>query len=192
MKAIILLSTLKNTEQSNTETLVEFVGGYLAEKNINFEVVKLLDYQIRPGTCTYMETDDDWPMIYQKILQADILIFATPIWWNNHSSELQRCMERLIDIYDIIGEGGISPLDGKIGGIIITGDADGVEHVTGNLANFFLSMGITMPPYTSVGVLWDGHAKESGKSKADLLQYYKEVYANDAFKMADYLINAKK
>jgi len=191
MKAIILLSTLKNTEQSNTETLVEFVGGHLAEKDINFEIIKLLDHQIRPGTCTHMETEDDWPIIYEKILQAEILIFATPIWWNNHSSELQRCMERLIDVYDIIGEGGKSPLDGKLGGIIITGDADGVEHVTGNLANFFLSMGITMPPYTAVGVLWDGHAKGSGKTKADIFQYYKEVYSHDAVKMAEYLKNAK-
>jgi multimeric flavodoxin WrbA len=191
MKAIILLATLKSTEPSNTATLVEFVGDYLAANNINFEVIKLVDYHIEAGTCTHMKTDDDWPMIYEKILQAQILIFATPIWWNNHSSELQRCMERLIEVYDIIGEGGVSPLDGKIGGIIITGDADGVEHVTGNLANFFLSMGITMPPYTSVGVLWDGHAKGSGKSKEDLLQYYKDVHSNDAKKMAYYL-NAKK
>ena len=192
MKAIILLATLKNKEQSNTATLVEFVGNYLAENNINFEVIKLLDYTIHPGTCTYMETEDDWPVIYQKILEAEILIFATPIWWNTHSSVLQRIMERLIEVYDRIEEGGISPFEGKIGGLIITGDADGVENITDNLANFFLTMGITMPPYTSLGVLWDGHAKGSGKTKEDLLQYYNDVYSGYAKKMADYLLSVKR
>jgi hypothetical protein len=33
-------------------------------------------------------------------------------------------MDRLIDVYDIIDEGGESPLDGKLGGIIITGDTN--------------------------------------------------------------------
>ena len=137
MKAIILLATLKNKEQSNTATLVKFVGNCLAENNINFEVIKLLDYTIHPGTCTYMETEDDWPVIYQKILDVEILIFATPICWNTHSSVLQRIMERLIEVYDGIEKVGISPFEGKIGGLIITGDADGVENITGNLANFF-------------------------------------------------------
>ena len=63
-----------------------------------------------------MDTKDDWPDIYNKILEAKILLFATPIWWNNHSSELQRCIERLDEVYDIMLKGEDSPLDGKIGG----------------------------------------------------------------------------
>lgn len=192
MKAIILLGTLKTKGQSNTETLVEFFSQYLTEQQIEFEVIKLANYRIVPGTYTHMDVEDDWPAIYDKIIEADIVLFATPIWWNSHSSELQRAIERLDEVYDILNSGEDSPLDGKIGGIIITGDSDGAEHVTGNIANFFCSIGVTLPPYTSLGVIWEGHAKDSKKTKAQLLKYYKDTYADDAQAMAESLKKAVK
>jgi len=192
MKAIILLGTLKSKGRSNTETLVEFFGEYLTKQNIEYEVIKLPDHNILPGTYTHMSTKDDWPDIYNKILEAKILLFATPIWWNSHSSELQRCIERLDEVYDIILAGKDSPLDGKIGGVIVTGDSDGVEHVTGNVANFFCSIGVTVPPYTSLGVIWEGHAKDAKKTKTQLLNYYKRTYAKDAEAMAESLKKAAK
>lgn len=184
MKAIILLATLKNKGRSNTETLVEFFGEYLTRENIEYEVIKLANHNILPGTFTHMDSNDDWPAIYDKILDADIILFATPIWWNNHSSELQRCIERLDEVYDIILAGNDSPLDGKIGGFIVTGDSDGVEHITGNIANFFCSIGVAVPPYTSLGVIWEGHAKDSKKTRAQLQKYYKNNYDQDADSMA--------
>ena len=192
MKAIILLATLKKKGRSNTETLVEFFTDYLKEQNIEYEIIKLVNQTIVPGSYTHMDVKDDWPAIYQKILEAKILLFATPIWWNNHSSELQRCIERLDEVYDIILAGEESPLDGKIGGVIVTGDSDGVEHITGNIANFFCSIGVTVPPYTSLGVIWDGHAKDAKKTKAQVLQYYKRTYAEDAKAMAESLKKAAK
>ena len=187
MKAIILLATLKKKGRSNTETLVDFFGPYLKEQSIEYEVIKLADHHIVPGTYTHMDIKDDWPEIYQKILDAKILLFATPIWWNNHSSELQKCIERLDEVYDIILSAEDSPLDGKIGGVIVSGDSDGVEHITGNIANFFCSIGVTVPPYTSLGVIWEGHAKDAKKTKPQLLQYYKRMYAKDAKAMAESL-----
>ncbi|QSW89243.1 flavodoxin family protein [Flavobacterium endoglycinae] len=187
MKAVILLGTLKNKGLSNTEILVEFFGDFLSKKNIEFEVIKLVDHQILPGSYTHLDIEDDWPQIYEKILEADILLFATPIWWNNHSSELQRCIERLDEVYDIINSGKDSPLDGKLGGVIVTGDSDGVEHITGNIANFFSCVGVVVPPYTSLGVIWEGHSKDSKKTKSQLKQYYAKNYTEDAAAMADSL-----
>ena len=192
MKAIILLGTLKNKGRSNTEILVEFLGEYLKEQNIDFEIIRLANHTIIPGTYTHMNVKDDWPDIYNKIIEAKILLFATPIWWNSHSSELQRCIERLDEVYDVILAGKDSPLDGKIGGVIATGDSDGVEHITGNIANFFCSIGVTVPPYTSLGVIWEGHAKNSKKTKAQILKYYKNNYAKDAQAMAESLKKASK
>ncbi|SHH63124.1 flavodoxin family protein [Flavobacterium defluvii] len=192
MKAIILLATLKNKGRSNTETLVDFFGEYLSEQKIDYEVIKLANQHIVPGTYTHMNEKDDWPEIYQKILDAKIILFATPIWWNNHSSELQRCIERLDEVYDIILSGKDSPLDGKIGGVIVTGDSDGVEHITANIANFFCSIGVTVPPYTSLGVIWEGHSKDSKKTKTQLQKYYKRFYHKDASAMAESLKKATK
>ena len=192
MKAVILLATLKKTGISNTEILVDFFSSFLSKQNIDFEIIKLVDHNILPGSYTHLDVEDDWPGIYDKIIAADIILFATPIWWNNHSSELQKCIERLDEVYDIINSGEDSPLDGKLGGVIITGDSDGVEHVTGNIANFFSCLGVTIPAYTSLGVIWEGHGKDSKKTKAQIKQYYTKNYSEDASAMAESLAKAAK
>lgn len=192
MKAVILLATLKKTGISNTEILVDFFSSFLSKQNIDFEIIKLMDHNILPGSYTHLDVKDDWPGIYDKIIAADIILFATPIWWNNHSSELQKCIERLDEVYDIINSGEDSPLDGKLGGVIITGDSDGVEHVTGNIANFFSCLGVTVPAYTSLGVIWEGHGKDSKKTKAQIKQYYTKNYSEDASAMAESLAKAAK
>jgi multimeric flavodoxin WrbA len=53
MKAIILLATLKKNGRSNTETLHEFFGPYIDKQNIEYEVIKLANHNIVPGTHTY-------------------------------------------------------------------------------------------------------------------------------------------
>ena len=184
MKALILLGTLKTKGRSNTETLTGFFCSYLKDYKIDFEIIKLANHHILPGSYTHLDTKDDWPAIYEKILEAKIILFATPIWWNNHSSELQRIIERLDEVYDLIQAGKESPLEGKIGGVIVTGDSDGVEHITANIANFFCCVGVAVAPYTSLGVIWEGHAKDAKKTKAQLLAYYKREYGKDAEAMA--------
>ena len=184
MKALILLATLKEKGPSNTAVLSEFATGYLEKEGIECETIRLAEHSIIPGTYIKMDTPDDFPVIFKKILATDILLFATPIWWNNHSSLLQRVIERLDEVFDIINKGKPSPFDGKLGGVIITGDSDGVEHLTGNIANFFCSLGITVPAYSSLGVIYEGHAKGKRTAKAALLKHYKAEYAQDAESMA--------
>ncbi|GAA3754740.1 flavodoxin family protein [Flavobacterium ginsengiterrae] len=192
MKAIILLATLKSEDRSNTQVLVDFFGEFLTRQQIEFEIIKLVEYNILHGSYTHLDKEDDWPEIYQKIVKSDIILFATPIWWNNHSSILQKCIERLDEVFDIINSGEDSPVDGKLGGILVTGDSDGVEHVTGNIANFFCSIGITIPAYSSLGVIWEGHSKDSKKTAAQLKKYYKDNYSKDAQSMAESLAKALK
>ncbi len=184
MKALILLATLKEKGPSNTAALSEFAIKYLKQEGISCEVVRLAQHTIKAGSYIKLQTPDDFPALYDKILEADILLFATPIWWNSHSSELQRVIERLDEVYDIVESGKPSPLEGKLGGVIITGDSDGVEHITGNIANFFTCVGVTMPAYASLGVIWEGHTKGKRTPKAELLQYYENEYAQDAQSMA--------
>jgi multimeric flavodoxin WrbA len=184
MKAILLLATLKEKGPSNTAVLSEFAVGYLEKQGIECEIIRLAGHTIVPGTYIKMDTPDDFPALYEKILGSDIVLFATPIWWNSHSSLLQRVIERLDEVFDIINQGKPSPLEGKLGGMIITGDSDGVEHLTGNIANFFCSLGITVPAYASLGVIYEGHAKGKRTAKATLLKHYKKEYAKDAESMA--------
>lgn len=42
-----------------------------------------------------MGEGDDWPTIREKVLAADILVLATPIWLGHPASLAQRVLERL-------------------------------------------------------------------------------------------------
>src|SRR3989344_7466875 len=101
MKAIFLLATLKhNDEVSNTEVLSELLAEKLKDHSIESEIVRLIDYNIPPGLKSDMGAGDDWPQILKKVLAADIVIFATPIWWGIASSLMQRIIERMDELND--------------------------------------------------------------------------------------------
>jgi multimeric flavodoxin WrbA len=188
MNAVILLGTLKRYEQSNTEVLAEFFNRYLKKEGVEGEIIKLVEYKILPGTYTDMGEGDEWPKVFEKVLNANIVIFATPIWWGNQSSEIQRVIERLDEIHDEIMEGKGSKLEGKVGGIIITGDSDGAQHIIANISNFYNAIGLLLPPYCSLSVLSEKHKKGEKKSKEELFKEYEEKYAQTAEKMVKQLL----
>ena len=183
MKATILLGTLKTSGLSNTETLSEFLADRLRRAGVEAEIVKLVDHAILPGTYSDMGEGDDWPPILEKLLSSQIIVLATPIWWDNHSSLIQRVIERLDELHDRIMEGKGSPLDGRVGGIVITGDSDGAQHVIGNLGNFFNAIGVLLPPYATLSVLWEGQAKGKTPTREELMQKYEEDYGSTADRM---------
>jgi multimeric flavodoxin WrbA len=176
LNAIILVGTLKiSSEMSNTDLLSEFLAKHLLAYDAITEVIRFVDYDIRPGVYTKVNSDA-WPSIYEKIMAADIVVFATPVWWGSQSSLIQRVIERLDEIHDEIIETGKSKLTNKVAGIIVTGDSDGAEHIIGILANFFSALGFTLPPFSTLTVLWAGLAKKSGKSKEEIQEYFEDNY----------------
>lgn len=192
MKAIILLATLKKNEKSNTEVLCDFLINKLENKKVSCELIKLADHYIPFGTYHDMGGGDEWPSILKKLQKADIIIFATPIWWGVHSSLMQVAIERLDEIHDEIEKGKKSRLEGKVGGIVITGDSDGAEHTIGNIANFWNGIGIVLPPYVTLAVLSEKHLKSKPKSQSELLKLYKKEYTKTANTMVENLIKYAK
>jgi multimeric flavodoxin WrbA len=188
MKAVILLGTLKKDEQSNTEALTDFFIDKMAAKGVTCEKIRLVSQHILPGTYSDMGQGDDWPAILKKILAAEIVIFATPVWWGSHSSEIQRVIERLDNIHDEILEGKPSQLADKVGGIIITGDSDGAEQIIGVISNFLNAIGVLVPPYATLSVLWEGQKKGGSTPRKELIEKYVKEYAGTAEKMAAQLV----
>lgn len=165
IKALFLLGTLKKKQVlSNTAVLCEVVAdAFRKQEDVASEIIRLRDYDIQPGTRTHID-DDDWPGIVEKMVAADIIIFATPVWWGIQSSLIQRIIERLDELNDKLLDTGKSEFANKVGGIVITGAEDGAEHIIGNILNFMSFNGFTIPPAPSVS--WLGDA--SGKTKEDL------------------------
>ena len=192
MKALILLATLKKDGLSNTLTLSEFLAEKMRKKKIAVDIVRLAELNIPPGTYSDMGDGDDWPSVLEQILAADIIIFATPIWWNNLSSLMQRVIERLDELQDQVMEGKPSGLEGKSAGIVVTGDSDGAQSLIGGIANFFNAVGLILPPYSTLTVLWAGQAKGKTPTRKQLMAKYEKDYADTADTMVKQLIAARK
>lgn len=90
-------------------------------------------------------------------------------------------------LHDEIMKSGKSKMTNKVAGIVVTGDSDGAEHIIGNLANFFIALGFTVPPFGTMTVLWSGLEKHSDKSKEEILKYYEGTYSSTAKKAAQNL-----
>jgi multimeric flavodoxin WrbA len=188
MKATILLGTLKKSGLSNTETLCEFLSRRMEREGVRCETIKLVDHEILPGTYSDMGEGDEWPGILEKVVASEIVILATPVWWGNQSSEIQRVIERLDELHDKILAGEPSPLEGKVGGVVITGDSDGAEQIIGNICNFFNAIGLLIPPYATLSVLWERQAKGKDPTKEQLLKKYEKDYADTADKLIRQLL----
>jgi multimeric flavodoxin WrbA len=180
LNAVFLVGTLKSRPAlSNTNTLAEYLAELFKKDEVQSEIIRLVDYDIKPGVQTNI-ADDDWPPIFEKILAADILIFATPVWWDLHSSLIQRVIERLDEVHDEIMKTGRSRLANKVAGVLVTGDSDGAMHIIGSLVNCFMALGLTIAPGGTLTVLWERQAKNSKVTKQELWEYYEKTYAATA------------
>ena len=188
MKATILLATLKKDGLSNTETLSEFLTGRMRARGIDVSIVKLVDHEIPPGTYSNMGDGDDWPSILKQILDSQIIFFATPIWWDKLSSLMQRVIERLDDLHDHILDCEPSGMEGKAAGVVVTGDSDGAQTVIASIGNFTNAIGMVLPPFATLTVLWDGLAKGKNTSREEQLAKYEKDYGSTADRMFEQLL----
>ncbi|MFA5086199.1 MAG: flavodoxin family protein [Candidatus Paceibacterota bacterium] len=101
---------------------------------------------IHPCLITQMDGNDEMKKIYDGILSSDVVIFSTPIYWNNHSQLMQLIMERLTSLENMNSTHKKPVIKNKVGAMMILGHEDGYQHVAGNLMNFATELGLILPP----------------------------------------------
>lgn len=149
LKAVCLLGTLKKSpKKSNTEQIVKEIFKKLKREGVETKIIRLADYNIKHGLKTKM--GDDWPKILNHIIESEIVIFATPIWWGQYSSHIQKIIERMDGLDEDYIATGRQVLKNKVAGIVITGAEDGAQHITGILAGTLMWFGFCLPPASSV------------------------------------------
>jgi multimeric flavodoxin WrbA len=161
MKALIINCTLKpSPEFSNTGALVNKAKKQLEENGIDTEVIRLVDYDVKPGNSTDMGNGDKWPQILEKIKACDIFIIGTPIWMGHLASTSQRVIERLDAIFHEDGftdeTTGQYFTYGKVAGVLITGNEDGAHSCAAQVLWSMQELGFTIPP--NVNAYWVGMA----------------------------------
>jgi multimeric flavodoxin WrbA len=157
LNAVILNCTLKKSpEVSNTEALIDIVRGHLHTLDCESEVIRPVDYNIPFGVSSYEGEGDEWPLILDKLLAADIVIIGMSIWFGVRNSVSQMVIERLDGTYDSTNDVGQYPMYNKVGGVVVTGNEDGA-HACAETTLFNMShLGFAIPP--NADTYWVGDA----------------------------------
>ena len=161
MKALIINCTLKPSPSfSNTDALSNKAKQQLNTNGIETEIIRLVDYEVKPGNSTKVGKGDDWPSILDKIKKCNILIIATPIWMGHLASTAQRVIERLDAIFHEDGftdeKTGQYFTYNKVAGCLITGNEDGAHSCAAQVLWAMQELGFTIPP--NVNAYWVGVA----------------------------------
>src|SRR3954470_13323792 len=157
LKAVLLNCTLKKSPAaSNTEALMSKVIEVLEPLDVDCELIRVVDHNIPFGVESDMGEGDEWPLILDKILAADILIMGMSIWFGVRCSVAQMVIERLDGTYNSTNDVGQYPMYNKVGGVVVTGNEDGA-HASAETTLFNMTrLGFTTPP--NADTYWVGDA----------------------------------
>ncbi|MBM7557421.1 flavodoxin family protein [Halanaerobacter jeridensis] len=161
LKAVFLNCTLKKSpQQSHTRGLLDVSKHIMEENDVDVEVIRVVDHQVANGVYSDMTEhgweEDDWPEIYEKVQESDILILGTPIWLGDKSSVCTKVIERLYASSGDLNEEGQYAYYDRVGGTIITGNEDGAKHCAMNILYSLQHLGFLIPPQADAA--WLGEA----------------------------------
>lgn len=159
LSAVYINCTLKKSpEKSHTDTLMEVSKEIMAKEKVKIEEIRFVDHEIAsgiyPDMTEYGWKVDEWPTLFKKIINADILIIGSPIWLGEKSSEAQKLIERLYAMSGKMNNKGQYIYYGKVGGCIITGNEDRIKHCAMGILYALQHVGYSIPPQADCG--WIG------------------------------------
>jgi multimeric flavodoxin WrbA len=130
----------------------------MEKRGVAVEVIRPIDHDIATGVYPDMTKkgwdSDEWPQLFKKVLDANIVIVAGPIWLGDNSSVTKKIIERLYANSGDLNDKGQSIYYGRVGGALITGNEDGIKHCTSNILYSLQHIGFAIPPQSDAG--WIG------------------------------------
>jgi multimeric flavodoxin WrbA len=161
LRAMYINCTLKKSpELSHTAGLIEPSADIMRKHGVDVEVLRAVDHPIATGVYPDMRehgwAEDAWPDIYPRVLAADILVIAGPIWLGDNASITKQIIERLYALSGMLNDKGQYVFYGRVGGCLITGNEDGIKHCAQNILYSLQHIGYTIPPNADAG--WIGEA----------------------------------
>ena len=169
IQALFVNCTLKRSpERSNTQALMDNSVAIMRANGVRVDEVRAVDHEIPPGVQPDMTEHgfarDEWPAIQRRVLAADILVIGTPIWLGDKTSVCTSVIERLYGYSGQLNDAGQWIYYGRVGGVVVTGNEDGIKHVAMNVLYSLQHLGYVIPPQADCG--WIGEAGP-GPSYAD-------------------------
>lgn len=139
--------------------MISVLASELAKHEVALsETIRIANFNIVPGVSSDEGPGDDWPDVRRRILEADILIFGTPIWLGHMSSLAQRVLERMDAFLGEADDNGRYPSFSKVAVAAIVGNEDGAHAVTAGLFQGLNDEGWTIPAASAC--YWVGEAMQ--------------------------------
>ncbi|HEY7007491.1 MAG TPA: NAD(P)H-dependent oxidoreductase [Jatrophihabitantaceae bacterium] len=167
LRALALVCTLTpSPEESSSDLLAGQVLEQLAAHGVAGKVVRVVDHDVKPGVQLDMGDGDEWPRIRAELMDADILVLATPTWMGQHSSVAQRVLERLdAELSETDDEGRLQTY-GKVAIAVVVGNEDGAHHVSAVLFQALNDVGFTLA--ANAVTYWNDEVKGQYRNYKDL------------------------
>ncbi|MFF8316395.1 flavodoxin family protein [Streptomyces bobili] len=147
MKALVINCTLKRSpDPSNTDALAQVVVEQLEKDGVRVEVLRAVDLDIEPGVSSEpVREGDAWPAVHAKLLDAEILVMASPTWLGRPSSVAQRVLERMDAMLSETDDQDRPVAYNRVAGVVVTGNEDGAHHVISEISGALADIGYTIP-----------------------------------------------
>jgi multimeric flavodoxin WrbA len=160
LTALVLVCTLKRSPApSSSDKIGRDVLDALGQQGVNGEVVRVVDHDVRFGVTTDEGDGDGWPDLRRRLLAAQLLVVATPIWLGQPSSVCKMVLERLdAELAETDDQGRMS-MAGKVAMVAVVGNEDGAHHVVAECLQALTDVGFSAAP--TAGVYWVGEAMGS-------------------------------
>ena len=91
-----------------TDQMIDAVLKGLSENGAETEKVHIYDYDIKPctGCCTCEKLgkcviNDDSRIILEKMDAADVIVWGSPVYWSNVTSETKKFFDRSIEFFEM-------------------------------------------------------------------------------------------
>jgi len=153
--------------RSRTRRLAGFVLAGAKDAGAEVEIIELADMQITPCTaCESCSLDgrcvfaDDFPAAYDRMQDADGLVFASPVYVDNVSGQMKVFIDRLADAMHY------QNFSGRYGCSIATTEISGGDAVVGYLNLALNYLGVTTVGGMSVALGDDPEAIDRAESAA--------------------------
>lgn len=160
LQAVFINTTLKKSpELSHSEGLMRMSMDLMEKNEVAVDYFRVADYVIAPGVYPDMTEhgaeQDQWPELWPRIDQADILVMGGPIWLGENSSLARVLIERLYAMSGLLNDKGQYVYYGKVAGTLHTGNEDGAKHSAMSNLYALQHIGFSIPPAADAGWLGD-------------------------------------
>jgi multimeric flavodoxin WrbA len=161
LRALFVNCTLKRSpERSHTQGLADRSAEIMRRQGVAVDTIRAVDHDIATGVWPDMTEHgwerDEWPVLFERVAAADILVLCTPIWLGEKSSVCTQVIERLYGNSHLLNEHGQYAYYGRVAGCLVTGNEDGVKHCAMNILYSLQHLGYVIPPQADAG--WIGEA----------------------------------